>query len=167
MVQLTEVVDEEFFKSQAGPEDDDDFTDTDSEISTESDFDYDVSGETLSERIYALRDIIPPTTRGWIHGKWMGATNILRTTAAFLGATAWHVSVTAILFGVPFSVLWAEEQGMIAMEQEQRMRDQGSELLTGDDINNVAGDGNTAGQLEAMLGGAGAGVGSVSAKPSL
>lgn len=215
MVQLTEVVDEEFLKTQPShDEEDDDFTDTgrckalspngsspkssqdfykdcilkqfrrnkgkksklitrpiltfspppDSEISTDSD--YDVSGETLSDRIYALRDIVPPTTRGWIHGKWMGATNIFRTTAAFLGRSAWHISVSAMLFGIPFALLWSEEQGMIAMEQEQRMREQGGELLTAGAAGGAPGGGdiNSLDQLESALGG---GVGSVSAKPSL
>ncbi|TLS30264.1 hypothetical protein PpBr36_03587 [Pyricularia pennisetigena] len=160
MVQLTEVVDEEFLKTQPGHDEDDDFTDTDSEISTDSD--YDVSGETFSDRIYALRDIVPPTTRGWIYGKWMGTTNIFRTTAAFLGRSAWHISVSAMLFGIPFALLWSEEQGMIAMEQEQRMREQGGELLTAGAP--AGGDINSLDQLESALGG---GVGSVSAKPSL
>ncbi|EJT81012.1 mitochondrial import receptor subunit tom-22 [Gaeumannomyces tritici R3-111a-1] len=161
MVQLTEVVDEEFSRTQPGPEEDeDDFTDTDSEISTDSDFNATV--ESLSDRLYALRDMVPPTARGWMYSRWMGANRFVRTGAAFLGKAAWHVSVSALLFGVPFALLWNEEQNMIAMEQEQRMREMGGELLT---AGGERPEGDTVNQLEAALGGGG--IGSVAAKPSL
>ncbi|KAL8304735.1 hypothetical protein RB597_004202 [Gaeumannomyces tritici] len=161
MVQLTEVVDEEFSRTQPGPEEDeDDFTDTDSEISTDSDFNATV--ESLSDRLYALRDMVPPTARGWMYSRWMGANRFVRNGAAFLGKAAWHVSVSALLFGVPFALLWNEEQNMIAMEQEQRMREMGGELLT---AGGERPEGDTVNQLEAALGGGG--IGSVAAKPSL
>lgn len=42
----------------------------------------------------------------------------------------WSISVSALLLGVPFALCWAEEQQMIAMEQEMRQREQGQDLLT-------------------------------------
>lgn len=42
----------------------------------------------------------------------------------------WSISVSALLIGVPFALCWAEEQQMIAMEQEMRQREQGQDLLT-------------------------------------
>lgn len=152
MVQLVEVEDEHFQQRQPGPEEEEDFTDTDSEISTDSDFD--PSRESLAERLYALKDIIPPTTRGWFYGKYQFGNRVIRTSLVFLGRAAWTISVSALLVGIPFALSWAEEQNIIAMEQEQRMREMGSELLTAGTGEKREGD--TAAQVGAALGGTGA-----------
>ncbi|KAK0621413.1 mitochondrial import receptor subunit tom-22 [Bombardia bombarda] len=129
MVQLVEVEDEHFQNPQVGPEeDDDDFTDTDSEISNDSN--YDPTDETLAERLYALRDIVPPTTRGWVMDKVQTTTDAVKTTLSFCGRAAWALSVSALLIGVPFALAYSEDQQLSAMEEEQRMREMGSELLT-------------------------------------
>ncbi|KAK2126077.1 mitochondrial outer membrane translocase complex, subunit Tom22 [Fusarium oxysporum II5] len=119
MVTLTEVEDEHFQHPQAGPdieEDDDDYSDTDSEISNESD--YDPSEETLAERLYALRDIA--NTIG----------NAAWSVLSFSGKGAWVLTTSALFFGVPFALSFAEDQQLTAMEQEYNMRQSGSELLT-------------------------------------
>ncbi|OAA64165.1 mitochondrial import receptor subunit tom22 [Niveomyces insectorum RCEF 264] len=154
MVQLVEVEDEHFQQRQPGPEEEDDFTDTDSEISTDSD--YDPSRESLAERLYALRDIIPPTTRGWFYSNYQLGNRVVRTSLTFLGRAAWTISVSALLVGIPFALSWAEEQNILAMEQEQRMREMGSELLTAGSGEKREGGGDTAEQVSAALGGAGA-----------
>lgn len=127
MVTLTEVEDEHFQISQAGP-DDDDFTDTDSKISNESEFD--PSSETLAERLYALRDIIPPTTRGWVSSRVTSFSSKTWTVLSFGGKSAWVITTSALFFGVPFALSFAEDQQLTAMEQEYNMRQTGSELLT-------------------------------------
>ncbi|KAK4106307.1 mitochondrial import translocase, subunit Tom22, partial [Parathielavia hyrcaniae] len=129
MVQLVEVEDEHFQQPQPGPEEEDeDFTDTDSEISTESN--YDPSDETLAERLDALRDMIPATARGWIHHKYEVTTSTVKSVLSFAGRAAWTVSVSALLVGVPFALAYGEDQNFAAMEQEQRMRELGGEVLT-------------------------------------
>ncbi|EKJ79681.1 hypothetical protein NXS19_007424 [Fusarium pseudograminearum] len=131
MVTLTEVEDEHFQHSQAGPEveeDDEDYSDTDSEISNESD--YDPSDETLAERLYALRDIVPPTTRSWISGKASTVSNAAWSVLSFSGKGAWVITTSALFFGVPFALSFAEDQQLTAMEQEYNMRQSGSDLLT-------------------------------------
>ncbi|KAK3987936.1 mitochondrial import receptor subunit tom22 [Cladorrhinum sp. PSN332] len=130
MVQLTEVEDEHFTHAQVGPEDDEDFTDTDSEISNESN--YDPTEETLADRLYALRDIVPPTTRGWVHDKYEATTSAVKSVVSFCGRAAWTLSVSALLVGVPFALAFGEDQNYAAMEQEQRMRELGGEILTAD-----------------------------------
>ncbi|EQL03135.1 mitochondrial import receptor subunit tom-22 [Ophiocordyceps sinensis CO18] len=129
MVTLTEVEDEHFQSTQVGPDvDDEDFTDTDSEISNESDFD--PSNETLAERLYALRDIIPPTTRGWGSSRVSSISNKAWNVFSFSGKGAWVITTSALFFGVPFALSFAEDQQLTAMEQEYNMRQTGSELLT-------------------------------------
>ncbi|KAL2888444.1 Mitochondrial import receptor subunit tom22 [Ceratocystis lukuohia] len=156
MVQLVEVEDEHFVAGQIGPDDDDDYSDTDSEISTQSDFD--PSSESLSDRLWALRDIIPPSTRAW----WAARASATSQTTTALASTAskglWALSSTVIFLGVPFALCWMEEQQVLAMEQEFKMREQGDQLLSagapgaGDALSgdNIL-EGNTASQVGAAL----------------
>ncbi|KAF5024900.1 hypothetical protein F66182_3022 [Fusarium sp. NRRL 66182] len=145
MVTLTEVEDEHFQGAQAGPdvEEEDDYTDTDSEISNESE--YDPSDETLAERLYALRDIVPPTTRSWVSGKVNSVTSAAWSVLSFSGKGAWVITTSALFFGVPFALSFAEDQQLTAMEQEYNMRQSGSELLT------AGSEQNTADQVGAVL----------------
>ncbi|KAG6078830.1 hypothetical protein E4U16_001409 [Claviceps sp. LM84 group G4] len=152
MVILTEVEDEHFQDSQTGPDVDDDFTDTDSEISNESD--YDPSDETLAERLYALRDIVPPTTRGWISSRFNSISSKAWKVLSFSGKSAWVITTSALFFGIPFALSFAEDQQLSAMEQEFAMRQTGSELLT------AGTEPNTADKVGAALGDS-------QAKPSL
>ncbi|KAK5994553.1 Adenosine deaminase-like protein [Cladobotryum mycophilum] len=135
MVVLTEVEDEHFQTVQPGPDevDEDDFTDTDSEISNESDFD--PTEESLADRLFALRDIIPPPQEAGT------AWSVL----SFGGKGAWVITTSALFFGVPFALSFAEDQQLTAMEQEYNMRQAGSELLT------AGAEGSTADQLHAHL----------------
>ncbi|KAI1469381.1 Tom22-domain-containing protein [Daldinia caldariorum] len=128
MVQLTEVIDEHFQEGQLGPDEDEDFTDTDSEISTESD--YDPSSETLAERLYALRDIIPPHTRTSIANKVNATTSAVSSFFSFSGKSLWVISTSALILGVPWALAWAEEQQVMEMEKEMKMREMGGEILT-------------------------------------
>ena len=100
----------------------------DSEISNESD--YDPTNETLAERLYALRDIIPPTTRGWVSGHVGNISSKAWSVLSFSGKGAWVITTSALFFGVPFALSFAEDQQLTAMEQEYNMRQQGGELLT-------------------------------------
>ncbi|KAH6658114.1 mitochondrial outer membrane translocase complex, subunit Tom22 [Truncatella angustata] len=129
MVQLTEVVDEHFQEGQVGPEeDDDDYSDTDSEISNESD--YDPSNETLGERLYALRDIVPPQTRQSIANGVNNTTDAVKSVLSFGGKTLWVIATSALVLGVPWALAFAEEQQVMDMEREMKMREMGGEILT-------------------------------------
>ena len=86
--------------------------------------------ETLAERISALRDIIPPTARAWFWNKYQTTHRVVKGVIFFAGRSMWSVSVSALLIGVPFALCWAEEQQVIAMEQEARMREMGADVLT-------------------------------------
>ncbi|CAD6506125.1 BgTH12-07055 [Blumeria graminis f. sp. triticale] len=131
MVELVEVEDESFETKQAGPSDNEDeqYTDTDSEIS--SDEDEDISeDETLADRLYALRDIIPPTARSFISNKFETTTNWIKSGFMLGGKTIWVVSTSVLLLGVPWALAFAEEQQMMEMEKEMKMREMGNELLS-------------------------------------
>ncbi|KAK7737024.1 hypothetical protein SLS53_006780 [Cytospora paraplurivora] len=116
-----------------------------SEISNDSD--YDPTQESFAERISALRDIVPPTTRSWFWNKWLTTTRVVKGVVFFAGRSVWSISVSALLIGVPFALCWAEEQQVIAMEQEVRMREMGADVLTAGGP-----EGNTADILNQHLG---------------
>lgn len=159
MVQLVEVEDEHFQQSLGGlEEDEEDFTDTDSEISTDSN--YNPYEESLAERLYALKDMVAPSTRTWVHDKYEATTSAIVGAVTFAGRAAWALSVTALLIGVPFSLMYGEDQQYAAMEQEQRMRELGGEILGGEDGK----AGLSSEEIGAAIGG---GSGSAQAKPAL
>lgn len=97
-----------------------------SEISTESD--YDPSSETLTERLYALRDIIPPQTRTSIANKVNATTGAVSSFFSFGGKTLWVITTSALILGVPWALAWAEEQQVMEMEKEMKMREMGGEV---------------------------------------
>lgn len=154
MVQLVEVEDEHFQGAQQGPQDDDgDFTDTDSEISADSD--YDPTDESLTERLYALKDMIPPTTRGWFSARFNNGVSIASNTWYYGSRTLYVVCTTAMLIGVPLATAWAEDQQIEGMEREYRMREMGGELLTAGEEGQGQGqslEGTTADMLNQQLG---------------
>lgn len=84
--------------------------------------------ETLADRLFALRDIIPPTTRSYISGKVDATTSWVKSGLLFSGKTFWVVSTSALLLGVPWALAFAEEQQMVEMEKEMRMREMGGEV---------------------------------------
>ncbi|KAJ4304243.1 hypothetical protein N0V88_001856 [Collariella sp. IMI 366227] len=127
MVQLVEVEDEHFQQPQPGPEEDDeDFTDTDLHRIALRPLD-----ETLADRLASLQDIIPASARGWISHKCEATSSAVQTVLSFAGRAAWTLSVSALLVGVPFALAYSEDQNFAAMEQEQRMRELGGEVLAG------------------------------------
>ena len=73
---------------------------------------------------------MPPTARGWISSKVSAVTGFGTSSFWFAGKALWFVSSTALLLGVPFAICVTEEQQVMAMEQEYKMREVGSEALT-------------------------------------
>ncbi|KAH8704116.1 mitochondrial import receptor subunit tom22 [Talaromyces proteolyticus] len=139
MVNLIEVEDEHFTSEKPAPtqkdvllasdnEEEDDFTDTESEISTESVLELET--ETLYERVIALKDIIPPQSRRRITDTVSGLSNFTKSTLSFSGKALWVISTSAFLLGVPWALAFAEEEQYVQMEKEQGMMKGANEMLT-------------------------------------
>lgn len=92
---------------------------SDSEISTDS-FD-NVPEETLAERIYALRDMVPPHYRRSISETVSTISSFAKSTVNFGGNALWILSTSAFFVGVPWALALAEEQQYVQMEREQGM----------------------------------------------
>ncbi|KAF2203270.1 mitochondrial import translocase, subunit Tom22 [Delitschia confertaspora ATCC 74209] len=128
MVKLEEVIDEEFLRAQQGPTDEDDW-DTDSESDTSSILS-DTPDETLYERLTALKDMIPASTRRSVFSKVSTAKSWVTSGLLMGGKTLWVVSTSALLLGVPWALAYAEEQQMQEMEREMKMQQSANEFLT-------------------------------------
>ncbi|KAJ5485798.1 hypothetical protein N7530_000098 [Penicillium desertorum] len=135
MVKLTEVEDEHFTDKPAAPKhdallvsDDEDYSDTDSEIS--DDEDVELEAESLYERVAALKDMVPPSARRTVCSTVSSITDLTKATFSFSGKALWVISTSAFLLGVPFALAYAEEEQYIQMEREQGMIKGANEMLT-------------------------------------
>ena len=72
--------------------------------------------------------MLPPSTRRRIASTTSAVTGYVKSGLLYGGKTLWVVSTGALLLGVPFAFAFAEEQQVVEMEKEQRMRDMGNEV---------------------------------------
>jgi mitochondrial import receptor subunit TOM22 len=99
----------------------------DSEISSD-DEDTSPVEESLTDRLLALRDMIPPTTRSYISSTVSTTTSYIKSGLGMGGKALFVLSTSALLLGVPWALAFAEEQQVVEMEKEMRMREMGSEV---------------------------------------
>ncbi|KAJ5658453.1 uncharacterized protein N7484_002102 [Penicillium longicatenatum] len=136
MVKLTEVEDEAFTDKPTPSkhdallvsDDEEDYTDTDSEISDASDDE--LEEETLADRLAALKDIVPPSARRTVSSSISSITSFGKASLSFSGKALWIISTSAFLIGVPWALAYAEEEQYIQMEREQGMIKGANEMLT-------------------------------------
>ena len=122
MVQVHEIVN----KAESDHSDDETSSNAGSDISDVSSTfdDDDVESESLLDRLAALKDVIPPSTR---HSIMNTATKISGTSvsvAKLFGKVMWVVSTSALLTLFPLVLEMEKEQSMIMFENEQKMREQ-------------------------------------------
>jgi len=101
---------------------------TDSEISSDDDEDVPSLDESLAERLLALRDIIPPTTRTAISNTVSTTTSYVGSALSFSGKALFVISTSVLMLGVPWALAFSEEQQVAEMEKEMRARELGSEV---------------------------------------
>ncbi|KAI4183665.1 MAG: hypothetical protein L6R41_005275 [Letrouitia leprolyta] len=135
MVHLEEVEDQDLVRQQPGPyeEDDDeaDYTDTDSSLSSDDDLPSSLTpSETALDRLYALKDMISPSTRRSIAVTSSNIYSALKSTALFSGKGLYTLSTGGLMVLVPYMMAVMEEQQYVEMEREQKARDMGSEIMS-------------------------------------
>ncbi|SOV06444.1 related to TOM22 - mitochondrial outer membrane import receptor complex subunit [Ustilago sp. UG-2017a] len=145
MVRLEEVPDEEILRQQqksdaaaaAAAADDDDWeeeqdSDAESDFSDQSDVSergLALKQETLWERISALRDIIPPSTRRSIASTFNTTTSYAFTGSLLAGKLVWVVTTSALLVGLPFALAVEDESRIAAQEKEIMAQQQGAQHM--------------------------------------
>lgn len=89
-----------------------------SDLESESSF---IADETLYERIAALKDIVPASTRRSLSSKYEAITSWTKSGLLFGGKTLWVVSTSALLLGVPWALAYSEEQMIVEQERAEMM----------------------------------------------
>lgn len=98
----------------------------DSEVSdVDDDDDLD---ESLLDRVYALKDIVPPTYRKNLSNAASTGYSWVSAGLSLSGKTLWVVSTSALLLGVPWALAFSEEQQVQEMEREMRMQQSANEV---------------------------------------
>ena len=76
--------------------------------------------ESVLERLWALRDIIPQDTRESISSNVSRAWNYGWRGASLVGNTLWVLTTTALLLVMPLALEIQREQAFVQMENEQK-----------------------------------------------
>ncbi|PWN46727.1 mitochondrial import translocase, subunit Tom22 [Violaceomyces palustris] len=141
MVKLEEVQDEEFTRQKPtfgaekdSFEDDDEWEGTDDESDFSDDSEVSERGlaiqeETIWERISALRDIIPPSTRRSIAETYHTAAAYTFFGGKLAGNLAWIFTTSALLVGLPFALAVEDESRIVAQEKEMLSQQQGQQMM--------------------------------------
>ncbi|ESK94939.1 mitochondrial import receptor subunit tom22 [Moniliophthora roreri MCA 2997] len=99
---------------------------TDSLSSVESDLSAD---ETFFDRVSALVDIVPPTTRHKISNRISSTAKFLKTTGKVVGNIVWVVTTSALLVGLPMALILEDEAKIVAQEQEMQEQQAGAQQM--------------------------------------
>ncbi|EJF57117.1 hypothetical protein DICSQDRAFT_112206 [Dichomitus squalens LYAD-421 SS1] len=84
--------------------------------------------ESFYERIVALADIIPPTTRQSISTKLGNTVGALKTTGKVVGNLVWIVTTSALLIGLPLALVLEDEAKIVQQEKEMLAQQQGAQV---------------------------------------
>lgn len=104
-------------------EEDEDIDELDEGISIED--------ETIIDRIYALKDIISPSSRATLCESWNKLSNSTKSTTKFLGNVAWVITTSMILVGLPMALSIEGESMLVAHEKEMERQAHGQQSILG------------------------------------
>ena len=85
---------------------------------------FDPTTETLADRIYALRDIVPPMTRARVSRVATTASDYGRVGARYGAKTVWIGVTSALLLVLP-ALFALESEQMIAAQEQEYLAQQG------------------------------------------
>jgi mitochondrial import receptor subunit TOM22 len=85
--------------------------------------------ESFLDRISALKDIVPPTTRHSIVSKVSKTTSFVKRTTKFAGNVIWVVTTSALLIGLPLALILEDEAKVVAQENEMLAQQQGAQQV--------------------------------------
>lgn len=94
--------------------------------SNESDLD---AEESFYERLTALVDIVPPTTRHSITSTFSKTAGFLKSGGRVVGNIVWIVTTSALLVGLPLALSLEDESKIVAQEKEQYAQQYGAQQV--------------------------------------
>jgi len=88
-----------------------------------------VDDESLLDRLAALKDIVPPTTRHSLVSKVSKTAAFVKRTSKFAGNVIWVVTTSALLIGLPLALILEDEAKVVAQENEILAQQQGTQQV--------------------------------------
>ena len=85
--------------------------------------------ESLLDRIAALKDIVPPTTRHSLASKVSKTASLFKRTSKIAGNVIWVVTTSALLIGLPLALILEDEAKVVAQENEMLAQQQGAQQV--------------------------------------
>jgi mitochondrial import receptor subunit TOM22 len=83
--------------------------------------------ETLFDRILALKDIVPPTTRHTISSRISKTASIFKRGSKLVGNVIWVLTTSTLLVGLPLALILEDESKAVAQEKEMLEQQQGAQ----------------------------------------
>jgi len=91
--------------------------------------DHSVPDESFYDRLSALVDIVPPTTRHAISSSLARTTSFAKKTGRVVGNIVWIVTTSALLVGLPLALSLEDEAKIVQQEQEMLAQQQGAQQM--------------------------------------
>jgi len=85
--------------------------------------------ESLFDRITALKDIVPPTTRHNISTRVLKTASFLKRASKVVGNVVWVVTTSALLVGLPLALALEDEAKIVQQEKEMLEQQQGAQQV--------------------------------------
>lgn len=90
----------------------------------------DLNGEeSFYDRLSALVDIVPPTTRHSLATKLSSTASFVKSGSRLVGNLVWIVTTSALLIGLPLAMSLEDEAKVVAQEQEMLAQQQGAQQV--------------------------------------
>ncbi|KAI8050534.1 mitochondrial import receptor subunit Tom22-domain-containing protein [Syncephalis plumigaleata] len=91
----------------------------------DEDEDDDYLDETFLERVAALKEIIPLSTRHFVSRQADRVVSTCWQVKSFVGALSWVITTSALMIGVPLVLELEREQQYVQYEKEMQLQQQG------------------------------------------
>ncbi|KAF7768177.1 hypothetical protein Agabi119p4_7420 [Agaricus bisporus var. burnettii] len=85
--------------------------------------------ESLFDRVAALVDIVPPTTRHSISSKISKTASFIKKGGKVAGNIVWVVTTSALLVALPLALSLEDEAKLVAQEKEMLEQQQGAQQM--------------------------------------
>jgi import receptor subunit TOM22 len=85
--------------------------------------------ESFFDRVAALKDIVPPTTRHSIATRVSKTASFVKRSGKLLGNVIWVVTTTTLLIGLPLALIIEDESKAEAQEREMLEQQQGAQQV--------------------------------------
>ncbi|KAF8631795.1 hypothetical protein AX17_005010 [Amanita inopinata Kibby_2008] len=107
--------------------------------------------ESLLDRIAALKDIIPPTTRHNISSRVSQTASWFKRGGKVAGNIVWVVTTSALLVALPLALSLEDEAKIVAQEKEMIEQQQGAQQMLAPSMYPPAPGSNPSQQSKALV----------------